>query len=516
MKDSSISRLLKVSQSMQYRLIIEGAGVGLISGAVVSFYRWILAHAEQFSKWMYTAVKTSWVWMVLVFLGLVVLGIVCGFLVRSEPMIKGSGIPQVEGELLGYFNPSWWKVLLKKFAGGVIAIGAGLSLGREGPSIQLGASVGKGLSNVFHRIKFEEKYLMTCGASAGLAAAFNAPLAGVMFAMEEVHKSFSPNVMLSAMAAAIAGDLVSKSIFGMSSVFDTVPTDALPMRFYLLLVVLGCVLGIFGAVYNKTLLKTQDLYQRIPIPDWVKPVIPFLLAGLLGMMLPAVLGGGHGIITGLIENKYLIGSIALLLVVKFVFSMVSFGSGVPGGIFFPLLVLGALVGVLFGKVSVLYFGLPEMFVVKFMLLGMVGLFTAIVRAPVTGIILIVEMSGSLSHLLALTVVTIFSYVVATALGAKPIYESLLERMTGKGADVARGEKVLVRMVVNQASRAQGRSMRQLRFPKNCLVVSIDRLGEEVIPDGSTQIHAGDVVMIMCDQKDEPKIRETVSRIFSRE
>ncbi|MDG9688473.1 chloride channel protein, partial [Streptomyces sp. DH18] len=132
-------------------------------------------------------------------------------MVKNEPMISGSGIPQVEGVLLRELDMTWWKVILGKFFGGVLSIGSGLSLGREGPSVQLGAAIGQGFSKVFRRIKIEEKYLITSGASAGLAAAFNAPLAGAMFALEEVHKNFSPLILLSALSSALSADFIASS-----------------------------------------------------------------------------------------------------------------------------------------------------------------------------------------------------------------------------------------------------------------------------------------------------------------
>lgn len=514
---SHTSKLFQLARQIRYRLILEGALIGAAAGAVVALYRWILVYAEKFSQTMYLAAKGHILLICAVFAGLLLLGILCGLLIQSEPMIKGSGIPQVEGTILGYFRPSWLKVLLKKFVGGILAIGAGLSLGREGPSIQLGASVGQGFASIFHRIRFEEKYLITCGASAGLAAAFNAPLAGVLFSIEEVHKNFSPNILLSAMASAITADFVSKNIFGMNSVFDTIPLDPLTFKYYPVLIALAICLGLFGAFYNKTLLKTQDLYAKLPLPEYLKPVIPFILAGILGMTIPAVLGGGHGIINGIIQNQYLIRYMILLLAIKFLFSMVSFGSGTAGGIFFPLLVLGALAGGIFGKISVLYLGLPQEYVVTFMLLGMVGMFTSIVRAPVTGIILIIEMSGSLTHLLSLTLIAVISYVVAEAVRSKPIYESLLERMIGKDDEQIEDddENLLLQFVVGQISRIEGRRIKDIDFPKGCLIVSIARVGGEILPDGDTIIKSGDILTVLCSTKEESDVRESMDYLVSR-
>ena len=203
----------------------------------------------------------------------------------------------------------------------------------------------------------------------------------------------------------------------------------MPLMHYLMLPLLGILLGLCGWFYNKVLLLTQDLYKKVPFfKGPYLMILPFLVAGVVGLCMPELLGGGHGIITSILEHRYTIGYLTILLVCKFLFSMVSFGSGAPGGIFFPLLVLGALVGALFGQIVISYCGVDSGFYFNFLFLGMVGMFTGIVRAPVTGIILIVEMSGSFTQMLDLSLVAIFAYLVADLMHSKPIYESLLERL----------------------------------------------------------------------------------------
>ena len=186
-------------------------------------------------------------------------------------------------------------MLLAKLGGGIISLGCGLSLGREGPSIQLGAMTAKGFSRAAKRVKTEEKLLITCGASAGLSAAFNAPIAGILFALEEVHKHFSPELLLSSMAASITSDFVSRNVFGLTPVFSFHITHMMPLGTYGHVLVLGVIMGAMGVVYNTTLSKTQDLYGKIP---WgtVKLLIPFLLAGVFGFTYRSVLGGGHALV----------------------------------------------------------------------------------------------------------------------------------------------------------------------------------------------------------------------------
>lgn len=200
--------------SFRLKLVYEGLGIGIITGLIIVLYRFTLEQAGLLLTQIYNLISARPI-LLLPWVGvLILIGLIVGLMVQHEPMISGSGIPQVEGVLLRKLSMTWWKVILGKFLGGVLAIGAGLSMGREGPSVQLGAAVGQGFSKILKRINIEEKYLITSGASAGLAAAFGAPLAGVMFALEEVHKNFSPLVLLSALSAALSADFITSEFFG--------------------------------------------------------------------------------------------------------------------------------------------------------------------------------------------------------------------------------------------------------------------------------------------------------------
>ena len=305
----------------------------------------------------------------------------------------------------------------------------GLSLGREGPSIQLGAMAGQGISRALGRGKREEKFLMTCGASAGLSAAFHAPLAGMMFAVEEIHKTFSIPILLPVMTASVTADYIASHIRGLDPVFHFQITEYLPQNYYWLLILLGILVGVSGVFYNWGMLKAQELYRKIPfLKETGRLLIAFLTAGVLGLVMPSVLGSGSGLIVSLTKGEMVLGMVVLTLVVKFLFSAVSFGSGAPGGIFFPLLILGALLGAVFAMTGAEFFGLDPVYINNFVLLGMTGFFTAIVRAPLTGIILLFEMSGSISQMLSLSIVSVTAYIVATLMRSEPIYDSLLKRI----------------------------------------------------------------------------------------
>lgn len=355
-------------------------------------------------------------------------------------MIGGSGIPQVKSILGGYVHENSRKTLAAKFFVGILSIIAGLSLGREGPSIQLGACAADIFADKTTSSGMEKKLLMASGAGAGLSAAFGAPLSAVIFTIEELYGYITPVLLLSTMTASVAAQCLGAFCFGLNPVFDFRLTGAAPLSDYYILILLGIVTGISGAFYNHFLIITQNLYNRLPFAKGITKCIPaFVLAGILGVVFPYVLCGGHELLV-FIRPDAPLRLLFLLLAVKFLFSMVSFESGAPGGIFFPLLIMGSLIGAIFGKFAMGIFHIPESYFYGIIVLSMVGFFTAIVRAPLTGIVLLMEMTGSFAQLLPFTIVGILAYITAYALKSEPIYEtlmmSLLQKQTEKTAGAA--------------------------------------------------------------------------------
>lgn len=420
-------RYLRVLGNMKYRLIIEGIGVGLLAGILVSAFRLSLTKVDEIRSVLLEGAQTKISLVVCCLLLLFFFTVCVSFIVTREPLCTGSGIPQVKGELDGKIKANWLSVIIAKFIGGIMAVGGGLSLGREGPSIQLGAMVGKGFSRLSGRLRTEERLLMTCGAGAGLAAAFSAPLAGVVFTLEELHKTFSADVLLSTMAAAITSDWVASYIFGLRPVFLLTISNSLPLSHYWMVLILGVIMGAFGVLYNRCIALSQDFFTMLK-PAWIKAVLPFAAIVLLAVFYPRVLGSGHDLVSFVGEGGAGVKVLLILLVIKFIFSIFSFGTGAPGGIFLPLLVLGAVTGGLFTEVVSPLVGYANTYSAYFVILGMAGYFAAIVRAPITGIILISEMTGIFSNLLPLAIVSLVAHITAEILGGVPIYDQLLDRL----------------------------------------------------------------------------------------
>lgn len=424
-------QMLTDPKRLKLRLFIEGNIIGIFTGLTIALFRYLLELSEKKLPELYRYLQENPAYIPGWFAVLLVIGYILHRLLKADGMISGSGIPQIKGILMGKMDMHWARVLLLKFTGAVMGIGAGLSLGREGPSVQLGACLGQGVGRLTHRSYEENHYLLTAGAGAGLAAAFNAPLAGAIFCLEELTKNFSPYVLMGAIAATVTATTVTQFFFGMEPVFHMgeIPV-VMAGNVYIVLIMLGAFVGLLGLGFNRMLLFSLDSYAKSPLKDWQKPLVPLLTAGLLGFVLPEILGGGSPLVDALVEHEYAIGFLLLLLAGKFFFTMLCFGSGVPGGIFLPMLVLGALGGALFAKLAVAGGLLASQWTVNCIVFGMAAYFSAVVKSPVTGAILIMEMTGSFHHLLSLMLVSMTAFLVAEYMGSEPVYDMLLNRSLG--------------------------------------------------------------------------------------
>ena len=499
-------KMLKQSSTLKFQMIFYSFIIGIASGLIIVLYRILGDILLKKVVKLYNYATLNPQIIPIIFIGLIVAALFVAFCVKKEPDISGSGIPQVEGVVTKRFSTNWKRVLIYKFFGGITALAAGLSVGREGPSIQMGASVGALISQKAKKTENEEIFLLTSGASAGLAAAFNAPLAGVLFALE---------------VSAVTADMVAKSILGISPVLTFEPLKIMPLKYYWTLVLLGILMGLSSYVFNNGVLFTKHLYKKLPIRLEFKIMIPFILSGIIGMTLPVLIGGGHEIIEEVSFVKFSILGLVALLVIKYLFTFFSFGSGVPGGIFFPLLALGATLGSIFGLVCVNYLGIPKEYLVNFAVLAMAGHFAAIVKAPITGIILIFEMTGSFEHLLPLSVVVFSAMISSELLGVAPVYEMLLEDIlkNKKGAKKEKevnDKKTLLEISVHLGSEIENRFISELNLPNNCLLVSIYRGNAEILPRGNIKLLAGDLLLVMVNSSESGEMFEFLSKISSNE
>ena len=415
----------------------------------------------------------------------------CWLVKRFAPEASGSGIPHIEAVLHRYRKLKWRHLLPVKFISGTLALGSGLALGKEGPSVQLGGAMGAAIADGLKTRQHEKQVLIAAGAGAGLAAAFNAPLSGLTFVLEEVQRDFHPIVFTAAFIASVMANIVTRYLAGSSLVFS-VPSYAMPplgaMPYF---AVLGILTGLLGVLFNKSLLGTLNIFGQLK-GKWA--LIPALgagaLTGLISWYYPLAVGGGTQLSEQILEGKLALSIIPVLFFLRLLLTSMSYGSGVAGGIFAPLLVLGAMIGLALGKVantiSPLLVPIPAVFAV----VGMAAYFTAIVRAPLTGILLIVEMTGNYSLMLPLLMACFFAYVTAEIFKDMPIYEALLHRdLVLQEPKIHVEEPAILEFEIEEGSPFDGKKVSTLGLPPGCVIMRCTLAGTEFIPTASTNLEA---------------------------
>ena len=404
---------------------------------------------------------------------------------RIAPEAAGSGVPHIKAVLYQLQSMRWLRVLTVKFFGGILGIGSGLALGREGPTIQMGGALGQMVARFLRCNATERQTLIAAGAGAGLAAAFNAPLAGMVFVLEEVQRDFTPTVFVASLIASVTADIVTRFLTSQQPIFHVASFGAPPLASIPWFAALGCLLGALGVIFNRGLLASMSLFERIRIAPLGAAMVGVVIA-IVAWFVPAAIGGGYPLIDQVFHGALAPGAAALLFALCLGLTLISYGCGAPGGIFAPLLILGALAGSLVGQgARHLAPGLslgPEVFAV----VGMGAYFSAIVRAPLTGIVLLVEMTESYNLMLPLLVACMCAYGVAEALKDRPIYEAILERdlLRTQGSADLTGTFVL-ELTIQPGARFAGKHVRALDLPDGCLVISVRRGLRERVPTKET-------------------------------
>jgi len=318
-------------------------------------------------------------------------------------------------------------------------------------------------------------------------------------------------VLLPTIAAALTADVISQYFFGANPIFHFLGLPILPAKHYGLVILLGIFTGVSAIAFNKALVKTLDYYEKQSwFTGWKKIAAPLMIAGLLGFSLPEILGGGNDLVNTLASVPLELSLLCLLLLAKFLFTMISYGSGVPGGIFLPLLVIGALTGAIFGDISIQYGFIDVAYRTNLIILSMAAYFSAVVKSPVTGSILIMEMTASFNHMLPLIIISITAYLIADLAKTRPIYDELLSRSLAKQGTLSKHGNDKKRMVleipVGSGSALEGKLIKDVCWPHSCLLVSIKRGENELVPKGDARMITGDYLYILTDVEHADKLR----------
>src|SRR5262245_35906187 len=346
---------------------------------------------------------------------------------RFSPHASGSGIPHVEAVLNRELMQAPFRLIPVKFFGGLIAIGSGLALGREGPSVQMGASIAHLVGNILRRNWPDCRVLLAAGAGAGLATAFNAPMAGAVFVLEELVRRFELRIAIAALAASATAIGVARLLLGDAPDFTVTALTYASAEARPLFFVLGAVACLVAVASNRALhgaIAAEERMCRLPVE--LRAGLSGAAVGVVAWFVPVLVGGGDAITQRALLGAETLSALPVLFLLRFVLGTVSYAAGTPGGLFAPMLVLGAQLGLMFGLLCRLAFPDLDIQPVGFALVGMAAFFPGVVRAPLTAIVLVTEMTGNVIMLLPMLGACFMAMLVPTLLRNEPIYDALRE------------------------------------------------------------------------------------------
>lgn len=419
----------KLNQARR-RLLPHALIVGLATGTLAIAFRVCLETGEELRdallKWTTSLHVAGFVGLCAA--AVVLVGIALWLIRQFCPEASGSGIPHLRIVLQEEGRVRWRRVIPVKFLSGLFGITAGLCLGREGPTIQMGAALGSMWGESTLGKGADRRSLLVTGASAGLAAAFNAPMAGILFAMEELHINIPDSAFFTAMISCVVSDLMGRCILGQMPVLHVPSTiEPPPLNNIPFFLVLGAVTGAFAWLFNTSLVQaSRKLNFQSTTANVVKVLVAGVTLGVVGWCYPSLLGGGIILSNAALSGTGSIHWLAAMLVLRFVLSIGSYAVGTAGGIFAPLLVLGGLLGLIVGDLSHRLFpnAVPELG--AFAVVGMGAMFAGVVRCPLTGIVLMIEMTGQYGLVLPLMIASFTAAIVADELLVPPVYDALLQ------------------------------------------------------------------------------------------
>lgn len=415
--------------------IAAGVAIGFIGGV----FRWLLMQAavwrDHLSAWAHTV---SLGWLAVVAIGAAGAAVAAA-LVLLSPRAQGSGIQDAEAVYRGQLPPPRLSVVPVRFVGGLASIGTGMVLGREGPTVHMGATLGAGAGRAARLDVGDQRTLQTALSGAGLAVAFNAPVGGALFVLEEVAKSASLRLIVPTLLGVGAAVACSRLVLGAQPDFAVGELSDPPLFTLPMFLVFGVLLGVVGALYSALtvgLVRAQKRISRVPAPARAAAV-----GALVGIALysdPRLVGGGDQLTQLLLAGRSMAVPLLLLyLTVRFVAGPLSYSAGTPGGLFAPMLALGAISGTLFGRLAqVLAPQLGEDFVIAMAIVGMSTLFAAVVQAPLTGIALIIEMTAVTTLAAPMLLAAGAAVVTAMLVRSPPVYDSLRTLLLGESSGIA--------------------------------------------------------------------------------
>ncbi len=446
--------LSKLKLSEQIFMLLGGLVIGVLGGYGSVGFKWAVRQLQNIAwgTWMDPIVLVTlhpWYWIIIVpAIGILIAAASAKYF---APEARGPGVPEVMENVAIRGGVIRLRVMIVKLWASAVSIASGGSVGREGPMVQIGATIGSVFGQVTQVTSRKMKTFVGCGAAAGIAATFNAPIAGALFALEIIIGDFGLAQFSPIVVSAVMGTVISHQYVDEFGIFDVPAYQLLSPWELIIYVVLGLITGLVAVTFIRTLYKTEDLVEKIPVPFFVKAVAGGGIVGAMALLYPEILGNGYEIINDLLLGD-IVWSVALILIVwKTLATSITISAGASGGVFAPSLFLGAMTGGVIGSIAHFLFPSVTASPGAYALVGMAGVVGATTHAPLTAILIIFELTNDYEIILPLMLTTIVATVFSMILNKDSIYAMKLKR---RGVDIEQGRdlNILRSLPISSAMR----------------------------------------------------------------
>lgn len=502
-----------------------GCITGIVCGAVITMFLVCARIVITFAFDIYSAERTPLA-VTCIFALVIMCCLFAAILQTLYPSSRGSGIPLSGATARGILRVRWLRNASALIVGSLISFASGLSLGGEGPSIGVGGLIGDGIGSIAKKPSEFRRHLVTGGSSAGLAVAFNAPLTGITFALEETHRRFSPRILLAAFSSVLPAVLTSQLLYwgleqseylyglgiraGAAALhfFTQTRYESTPalLSACAIAIAAGGVCAVFAVSFNCATRLLGKIMVKISNPT-VRLLPVFLLTAACGIALPACIGSGEATLAEISvpAATYLLVAI---LIVRFALTAAASGSGCTGGLFLPMLAIGGLIGALVAK-GVTAAGFEAKYTPNIILLCIVAFYAGSVRAPISAVALSVELSASFANLLPCALAVSVATAIAGILRSEPLYERMTEELRDRTIPQNTGKTSTITGEIPPFAAICDRRIRDILWPYNSLVTALDRNGTEIVPDGETILQAGDKLTIRAENIDPTEFADQI-------
>lgn len=490
---------------------------GILTAGVVVLYKYLANLVINYSDQVYSFLKGNLVYLPLAIVVLLVIAIGLHYLFRFAPDSKGGGIATAIAFVRGLVTFKWLRTLIGVLFSSLITFFIGTPLGNEGPCVLAGATVGRGVISIAgKKSKAWDKYIMTGGACAGFATATNAPISGILFAIEDAHHRLSPMILMVAGATVTFALITSHYLCLLLGVSSELFSSLAPITLQVSELWLPLIIGITSGFFSVGFIKCLKLLRKV-LSKFVKPskktffiLLIFIFTVILGCISENFIGTGHHLIESILQPASItIISLILALVVRFILTGAGNCSGITGGMFIPTLAFGALLSAVIAKILISTSILGEEYYQVIVLLGMTACFSGLTKTPLTAIVFAFEALSLSSNLLSVAIVAISAYIVSEIFCPKSANDEIMEMRVEEEQEGKTSQLIDATVEVKENSFVVGKQIRDVLWPNNLFVLSLKRSDKrpEIDEHGEKNMYPGDVLHVRYSTYNPAQTRE---------